>query len=406
MHACSRLLSMVILIILVYPGATGGQSKGRIKIASQSPLSGGQAVLGEGIKLGAQLAVDNLKGKLEKMGYKVDFVPFDDQAKPDVGLANAKNIITDKDIIGVVGHLGSGMTISSSEVYEQVHLAMITPASTSPAVTDRGLKNVFRVCGREDVESLVGIAFAERTLRVRRVYVVHDGTTYGQMAAQALKTEAEKKGVNVLGVARTSGDLNALVTQLQNRNPDLLYFVGDPEHAGQLFKRARESGFKAKLMGSQMDSPDVVRVAGSAVVGMYYTTIAAAPTEYPAAKLFIGEYRKRFGKDPETFAAEAYDATAVLIKAIEGEAERGRLLARDSVTSAIAKVRYSGVTGFIEFDTKGDRTTAQYAVHEVVSADPAKWGKGPILLVQGPGTPSCPSGQQWCKNLNKCAEKC
>ena len=103
------------------------QSKGTIKIASQSPLSGGQAALGEGIKLGAQLAVEKMKGNLEKMGYKVEFVPFDDQAKPDVGVANAKNIIADKDIMAVIGHLNSGVAIPSSEVYKEVGVVMISP---------------------------------------------------------------------------------------------------------------------------------------------------------------------------------------------------------------------------------------------------------------------------------------
>ena len=90
------------------------QGKGTIKIATQSPLSGGQAALGEGIKLGTQLAVEKFKGNLEKAGFKVELVPFDDQAKPDVGVANAKNIIADKDILGVIGHLNSGVAIPSS----------------------------------------------------------------------------------------------------------------------------------------------------------------------------------------------------------------------------------------------------------------------------------------------------
>src|SRR5438045_5152249 len=87
------------LVALPATSFTDAQSKGTIKIATQSPLSGGQAALGEGIKLGAQLAVEKFKGNLEKMGYKVDLVPFDDQAKPDVGVANAKNIIADKEIM-------------------------------------------------------------------------------------------------------------------------------------------------------------------------------------------------------------------------------------------------------------------------------------------------------------------
>ena len=146
-----HLLSALAIAALVLPGAepADAQSKGTIKIATQSPLSGGQSALGEGIKLGAQLGMEKFKGNLEKKGYKVELVPFDDQAKPDVGVANAKNIISDKDIMVVIGHLNSGVAIPSSEVYKEVGLAMISPANTNEKVTDRGYPNVNRVCGRD-----------------------------------------------------------------------------------------------------------------------------------------------------------------------------------------------------------------------------------------------------------------
>ena len=110
-------IASLVALALVLPMASiaDAQSKGTIKIATQSPLSGGQAALGEGIKLGAQLAIEKFKGPLEKAGFKVELVPFDDQAKPDVGVANAKNIIADKDIMVVVGHLNSGVAIPSSD---------------------------------------------------------------------------------------------------------------------------------------------------------------------------------------------------------------------------------------------------------------------------------------------------
>ena len=112
-----------LVAVLALATAPSAQAQQRtIKIATQSPLSGGQAALGEGIKLGAQLAVEKFKGPLEKKGFKVVFVPYDDQAKPDVGVANAKNIIADPEILGVIGHLNSGVAIPSSEVYKKVNL--------------------------------------------------------------------------------------------------------------------------------------------------------------------------------------------------------------------------------------------------------------------------------------------
>ena len=303
------------------------QGKGTVKIATQSPLSGGQAALGEGIKLGTQLAVEKFKGNLEKAGWKVELVPFDDQAKPDVGVANAKNIIADKDILGVIGHLNSGVAIPSSEVYKEVNLTMISPANTNPTVTDRGYPNIYRVCGRDDVQGVVGSEFAHSALKSKTAYVIHDKTTYGQGVAEFFKADAEKKGI------------------------------------------------KAKFLGPDgLDSSDLTKIAGKTVVGMHYTSVAGPVSVYPQAKQFADEYKKKFGKNPEPFAAQAYDATAILLKAIEASAKGGKAPTRDSVTAAVRDVKHTGITGSVEFDAKGDPKKALYFVLQVASDNPEKWG--------------------------------
>src|SRR5438876_11849435 len=241
-----HLLVALAVLALVLPATsfTDAQSKGTIKIATQSPLSGGQAALGEGIKLGAQLAVEKFKGNLEKMGYKVDLVPFDDQAKPDVGTANAKNIISDKDIMAVIGHLNSGVAIPSSEVYKEVGVVMISPANTNPVVTDRGYPNINRVCGRDDVQGVVGSEFAHGSLKVKSAAIVHDKTQYGQSIAEFFKADAEKKGIKVVAFEGTEekSNFDAILTPIKAKNPSIIYFGGIYDQAAPFFKQAREKG--------------------------------------------------------------------------------------------------------------------------------------------------------------------
>src|SRR5438552_4040996 len=273
------------LAIALLPLGSGpaAQGKGTIKIATQSPLSGGQAALGEGIKLGTQLAVEKFKGNLEKAGFRVELVPYDDQAKPDVGVANAKNIIADKDIMVVIGHLNSGVAIPSSEVYKEGGLAMISPANTNEKVTDRGYPNVSRVCGRDDVQGAVGAEFAAKGLKAKSVYIVHDKTTYGQGVAEAFKADVEKKGVKVIAFEGTEekSNFDPILTPIKAKNPELIYFGGIYDQGAPFFKQAREKGIKSKFMGPDgMDSSDLTKIAGKAVVGMNYTT-AAAPTSSP-----------------------------------------------------------------------------------------------------------------------------
>src|SRR5713226_2745552 len=371
---------LAVLGLVALPAASNLEaqgSKGTIKIATQSPLSGGQAALGEGIKLGTQLAVEKFKGNLEKAGFRVELVPYDDQAKPDVGVANAKNIIADKNIMVVIGHLNSGVAIPSSEVYKEDSLPMISPANTNEKVTDRGYPNVNRVCGRDDVQGPVGAEFAASTLKVKSVYIVHDKTTYGQGVAEAFKADIAKKGVKVVGFDGTEekSNFDPIVTPIKAKNPDLIYFGGIYDQGAPFFKQAREKGVKSKFLGPDgLDSSDLVKIAGKAVVGMYYTT-AAAPASSPQAKQFAEEFKKKFGKNPEPYAAEAYVATGIAIKALESVVAGGKAPSREAVAAAIRKVKYAGMTGTIEFDDKGDPKKASYYVMQVSSDNPEKWSE-------------------------------
>src|SRR5213593_2704534 len=380
----TRHLLVALAVLALLPAVTSftdAQSKGTIKIATQSPLSGGQAALGEGIKLGAQLAVEKFKGNLEKMGYKVDLVPFDDQAKPDVGVANAKNIIADKEIMAVIGHLNSGVAIPSSEVYKEVGVVMISPANTNPVVTDRGYPNVNRVCGRDDVQGVVGAEFAHGTLKVKSVYIIHDKTQYGQSIAEFFKADSEKKGVKVLGFEGTEekSNFDPIITPIKAKNPDVIYFGGIYDQAAPFFKQSRDKGVKGKFFGPDgMDSSDLTKIAGKAVVGMDYTSAAGPASVLPKAKAFVEEFKKKFGKNPEPYAAEAYDAATVALKAVDAAVKGGKV-SREDVATAVRKTKHSGITGDIEFDSKGDRKKALYFVLQVVSDDPAKWGDNKIV---------------------------
>jgi len=377
-HLLRHVVGLAKSFVLALAPFARAQGQGTtIKIATQSPLSGGQAALGEGIKLGTQLAIEKFKGDLEKKGFKVVLVPYDDQAKPDVGVANAQNIIADQEILGVIGHLNSGVAIPSSEVYKTVNLAMISPANTNPTVTDRGYPNVFRVCGRDDVQGVVGAEFAHDALKAKSVYIIHDKTTYGQGVAEFFKADAEKKGMKVLGFEGTEekSNFDPIITPIRAKKPDLVYFGGIYEQAAPFFKQAREKGVTAKFLGPDgLDSSALTKIAGKAVVGMYYTSVAGPVTVYPAAKQFADEYKKAFGKNPEPFAAQAYDATAMLIKAIEATAQGGKAPTRDAVSTAIRDVKYTGLTGAIDFNARGDPKKALYFVLQVASDDPQKWG--------------------------------
>jgi len=363
-----RIFSVLLFSFFLTAPLAAWAQKGKIKIAVQAPLSGEQAALGEHIKLGAQLAVEEAVKAFKAMGYDLELVPQDDQAKAEVGVANARNMVADPNVLVIVGHFNSGVALPASEVYKDAMLVMISPANTATEITDRGYPNVNRVCGRDDVQGPVGARFAAQELKAKSVYIIHDKTTYGQGVADSFRNEAKKLGMNVLGFDGTEERANfaPMIIPMKAKNPALVYFGGIYHQGGLLLKQMREKGVKAMFMGPDgVDSEEMVKIAGAAAVGSYYTSVAPPRDATPETAAFAKKYKQRFGKDIEAFGLYGYDATLVGIKAMEQwlKANPGKKPSRAEVSAAVRNIKgFKGVTGSIEFDNKGDPIKAKYFV--------------------------------------------
>jgi branched-chain amino acid transport system substrate-binding protein len=131
-----------------------------------------------------------------------------------------------------------------------------------------------------------------------------------------------------------------------------------------------------------MDSTDLPKIAGQAIVGMYYTTVAGPPSFYPTAAKFVTDFKAKYKRDPEPFAAQAYDSCWIGLTAIANaiKANGGKKPSRSQVVTAVRNIKgFKGITATYTFDAKGDPVPAVYFVIQVVSADPAKWGQNKLI---------------------------
>lgn len=348
-----------------------------IRIASQSPLSGPQSALGIGIRNGTELAINQLSGPIEALGFSVEYIPFDDQALPDIGVSNAQNIVADAAILGVIGHLNSGVAIPASEVYNSADLTMVSPANTNPTITDRGYPTVNRICGRDDFQGPTGAQFAFE-LGVTTVFVLDDTTAYGVGLADFFESTANDLGITVLGRQGTAETANfdSIITPILSLSPDAIFFGGIYNQTGVFINQARAAGFEGfYISGDGSDSSEFAALAGEAGIGTLLTSTAGPASLFPSAAQFIADYTDAYGGPPITYATEAYDSTAVLLLAIEAAIEDagGALPTRAAVAAAVREVEYDGLTGPISFDANGDRTYATYYILEVQSGDPATY---------------------------------
>lgn len=357
-----------------------------IKIATQSPLSGDLSAVGVDMKRGAELAMEQLGGPLVDLGFKLELAPFDDQANPDTGVANAKQIVSDPAILCVVGHYNSGVQIPSSEVYHEAGLPNVSPANTNPTVTTRGYLEVNRVVGRDDVQGAVGAEFAVKQ-GFKTAFVIHDKTAYGQGLAEFFKQKSEAAGIQILGFEGTEEKANfdALITPVLAGNPDVVYFGGMYSQSAVFFQQAREKGYQGMfLSGDGFDSSVAAEIAGDALTsgaGTYFSTVAGPAKVYAGTAKFIEDFKAKYSAEPQPFAAQAFDSTAICMKAIEAAAagDGSKAPDRASVANAIrALVDFQGITGTFTFNALGDPQTSKYFVIQVGSGDPAVWSDNPI----------------------------
>jgi ABC-type branched-subunit amino acid transport system substrate-binding protein len=267
----------------------------------------------------------------------------------------------------VVGHLNSGVALASLPDYQNASLPMVSPANTNPNITEGGYGVAFRVVGRDDVQGTVGEAFARESLGAKSVYIIHDTTSYGQGVAEFFRQAAEANGTEVLGFEGTEekSDFSAILTPILAANPDLIYFGGIYDQAGPLFSQARDRGITAQFLGPDgLDSPVLAELAGSAIEGMHYTSVAAPVSQFPKAAQFATDYEAAYNEPAPPFAAQAFDATGVCAVAIvKAAAAADGMPTREQVLEQLkALAPFAGITGDYSFNAKGDPNPATYFV--------------------------------------------
>ncbi|HNW86324.1 MAG TPA: branched-chain amino acid ABC transporter substrate-binding protein [Candidatus Limiplasma sp.] len=385
--ALSLLLSLTLVFTLLASSAAAEAALPIIKIASVTPLSGSQAAMGETIKNGIELALNERVEEFKALGFDLQFSPQDDQADPKVGVSVAQRLIEDKDILAVIGHWNSGVAIPSSEVYNQGGLAMVSPANTAIAVTDRGLPVVNRICARDDAQGPAGADFLF-SLGLTSVYIIQDKTAYGQGVADEFKKRFEAIGGTVLGyegITAGEADYSAVEEMIRASGAQAVYFGGIYPEGGLIIKQLQEKGIAVTFLGPDgMDSAELVNIAGDAVIGTYYTSTAADVSGTEKGAAFAANYNAKYGHNPEGYAAYGYDAVNVALDAIKSviTANPGVTPTREQVATAIrATSGYQGMATNVTFNSIGDNTEATVYVlgfkeakypAEVIKAIPVK----------------------------------
>lgn len=355
-------------------------------LAIGAPLSGPAADLGREMAQAAQLAVDE-HNSLHELSIATTII--DDTGTPDGGTAVADQIVTQPDIVGVVGHYNSDVTIAASTVYARAGLPMITPIASSPLVTDRRLPGIFRWTNRDDRTAIAIAAYLRGVRQKRRAVIVESETAYGASMADQFQRAFTTAGGEVvlrrtIGARRalargagnagavngTGGGLDAFVRELP-AGFDLLFYGGTYDGAPLL--RAMRAARMPQLFAAGdgcWDVKNFLAPAGAAALegeGVLVLAAALAVGWMKGSADFASRYTARYGPIIN-YALNAYDSTRLLIDAVVDATQTAHGHPdRADVTAAIRRSVYQGLAyrDPVRWDDKGDNLTSLTALNVV-----------------------------------------
>jgi branched-chain amino acid transport system substrate-binding protein len=374
------------------PAAPAGLT---VTIAHAGPLTGSIAHLGKDDENGVALAVAQAnEKKITIDGKPVTFrmVSEDDQADPKVGTTVAQKLV-DAKVAAVIGHLNSGVTIPASEIYAKAGIPVISGSATNPTLTERGLKTVFRTVGRDDQQGPAIASFLAGELKAKKVAIIDDKTAYGEGLANEVEKTLKGSKVNIVGRERTTDketDFKAILTKIKARNPDVIFHGGMDATGGPMLKQARELGIKAVFaFGDGACTNKMSELAGQAAEGMVCSQ-AGLPTE-AASKEFVSAFKAKYG-EIQQYAPYFYDGTMAIIEAMK----KANSTDPAKFAPEMFNVAFSGATGNVAFDAKGDRKDAEMTIFKlqggkVVPISIVKGGVATPFKAEAPATPAAPA---------------
>ncbi len=331
-----------------------------IALALAGPQTGQYASFFEQMRRGAEGAVTAINAAGGIKGEKIVLNMQDDACDPKQAVAVANKIVSGG-APGIIGHFCSSSSIPASEVYSEGAIPMISPGSTNPKFTERGLKDVFRTCGRDDQQSAVAAsAIVDKKLGAK-VAIVDDKSTYGKGLADGVRDALIKKGLKpVIDDTVTQGDkdFSTLISRLKAANVDLVFFGGYFAEAGLLVRQMREQGLNAKIMGGDgIAATELASIAGPASDGVLMT-FYPDPRNNPKAAAIVKSFRDQ-KYEPEGYTLYTYAAVQAYAEAVK----RAGGTDGTKVADELHKGSYDTVIGAVSFDAKGDPNTEPFVVY-------------------------------------------
>lgn len=352
----------LVAAIAMASATTYSVAADNIKIALAGPVTGSVAQYGEMQFVGAQMAIEQINKAGGVNGAMLEGVIYDDACDPKQAVAVANKVVNDE-IKFVVGHLCSSSTQPASDIYEDEGIIMVTPASTSPEITNRGYNLVFRTIGLDSLQGPTAGNYIADMVKPKVIAVIHDKQQYGEGIATAVKQTVENKGMKVAvfeGINAGDKDFSSLISKLKQANVDFVYYGGYHPELGLILRQSAEKGLKARFMGPEgVGNKDLSAIAGPASEGLLVTLPKAFDLD-PKNQALVTAFKAKKEDPSGPFVFPSYAAVQVLADSIKLAGGTDTV----KVAEALRSNSFDTPTGSLAFDAKGDLKDFSFVVYD------------------------------------------
>lgn len=359
---------IILTLVAWLAGGCGRGPKNEIRLGVNAELTGSKPMVGEACKKAAELlaAQVNQKGGVQvgNKKYPIHLFVEDNEDKAESAAAAAQKLISEDDVLAIIGPNTSGNAIPAARICEDAKVIMISPWSTNPKTTE-GKKYVFRACFLDDFQGRAMAKFAKETLKAQTAAVLYDvASEYNEGIAEYFKKSFEAEGGRVVAFesyTTNDKDFSSQLSAIKAAHPQVLFLPNYYNEVPLQVQQARRLGIACQIIGSDSwGSREILTLCGPELEGSYFSSHYAPDIATESAQKFIRDYQAKYGKIPDDCAALTYDAGRLLLTAITKAGSTDGEKVRDALAGV---KKFEGVTGTMTFHGTGDPIKSAVIIH-------------------------------------------
>ncbi|SDF27839.1 ABC transporter substrate-binding protein [Sporolituus thermophilus] len=362
----SIFLVFLLSLALVAAGCGSSQQTAQpanvIKIGANFEMTGSNATFGQSAANGAKLAIKEVNAKGGVLGKQLTLVVADNKSEAAEAANAMQKLVTQDKVVAVLAPIASSSVIAAAQVNQDNKVLAISPTASNPKVTvdpatGKVREFLFRAAFIDPFQGAVMANFATKSLKAKTAALYIDNSSdYAKGLGQYFKETFVKNGGTIVAeeaYLQKDTDFKATLTKIKAKNPDVVFVPGYYQEVGMIIKQARELGINVPFLGGDgWDSAKLPEIAGAAALNNTFFSNHYSPDDTSSAvKTFVENYKKEYGQVPDAFAALSYDATMMVIKAIERAGSADPVKIKDE----LAKTKdFPAVSGSITLNATHD----------------------------------------------------